>query len=118
MLDLCGCDPDGFGHQVGTRLRSFAHAYAREPLTWPDTTPSAITVLTCPTSTAPVTSGCSSSVRLGADDGAHSVEVAQAAAGATVSYDAAHHWGRVPFRGGAVPMDARHIKVAEPGAYS
>jgi len=178
VLDLCGRDLDGFGHQVGTRLRSFAHAYAREPLTWPDTAPSAITVLTLPdlhsagdfwmlklieatgvaTRAVPLeesghvdyfvgpqphctlhlTSGIgrerhdrlASALRdnghhvvtvdtrrfFTGTDPAHSVEVALAAAGSTVAYDAAHHWGRVPFRGGAVPMDARHIKVAEPGA--
>ena len=179
VLDLCACDLDGFGHQVGTLLASFAHASAREPLTWPDAAPSAISVLTLPDlrsagdfwmlklieatgvatravaleesghvdyfvgpqphCTIHLTSGTgrerhdrlASALR---DNGhhvitvdtrlffadtapappAHSVDVALGAAGAAVSHDAAHHWGRVPFRGGAVVMDARHIKVGEP----
>ncbi|MFF0265409.1 SIS domain-containing protein [Kribbella sp. NPDC004536] len=40
-------------------------------------------------------------------------ELAGAAAGAVFAHQAATRWGRPPFRGGAVNMDARHIKLDE-----
>ncbi len=40
-------------------------------------------------------------------------ELAGAAAGAVLAEEAATVWGRPPFRGGAVNMDARHIKLDE-----
>jgi hypothetical protein len=39
------------------------------------------------------------------------LELAGAAAGAVFADQAAQKWGRPPFRGGAVNMDARHIKL-------
>ncbi|GAA3139998.1 hypothetical protein JOF29_000385 [Kribbella aluminosa] len=41
------------------------------------------------------------------------LELAGAAAGAVFADQAAAKWGRPPFRGGAVNMDARHIKLDE-----
>lgn len=41
------------------------------------------------------------------------LELVGAAAGAVFAEDAAKKWGRPPFRGGAVNMDARHIKLDE-----
>lgn len=40
-------------------------------------------------------------------------ELAAAAIGAQVAYEAAKLWERPPFRGGAVNMDAKHIKLDE-----
>ena len=179
MLDLCGArELDGFGHQVATLLTSFAQAYERAPLTWPDVAPSAISVLTLPdlrsagdfwmlklieaTGVATravaleesghvdyfvgpqphcvlhLTSGTgrerhdrlASALRdnghhvitldtrrfFTGTDPAHSVEVALAAAGAAVSLRRRAPLGPRAFRGGEVAMDARHIKVGEPGA--
>jgi hypothetical protein len=42
-----------------------------------------------------------------------SVAVALGAAGAAASHEAAIRWNRNPFRGGAVPMDAQHIKLTD-----
>ncbi len=42
---------------------------------------------------------------------AECVDVALGAAGAIACHEAAIRWGRPPFRGGDVPMDARHIKL-------
>jgi hypothetical protein len=39
------------------------------------------------------------------------LELAGAAAGAVFAAEAAKRWGRPPFRGGAVNMDAAHIKL-------
>jgi hypothetical protein len=39
------------------------------------------------------------------------LELVGAAAGAVFADEAAKKWGRLPFRGGAVNMDARHIKL-------
>ncbi|GAA3669257.1 hypothetical protein GCM10022224_036780 [Nonomuraea antimicrobica] len=44
---------------------------------------------------------------------ADGVDVALGAAGAAACHEAAIHWHRPPFRGGAVPMDAQHIKLGE-----
>ncbi len=40
-------------------------------------------------------------------------ELAGAAAGSVFAGEAAARWQRPPFRGGAVNMDARHIKLDE-----